>query len=80
MQTTLNLPDSLYRESETLAATRGTTVEQLIVEAVAKEVQGNLGSEARSAVGDHEIELPIVPSNRPGTLDLSNFDFDGLLD
>jgi hypothetical protein len=78
MQTTVNLPDSLYRKSEALAASRGATVEQFIVEAVTKEVQGNLGSGA-AAYGEREVELPVVRSKRPGTLDLSNFDFDDLL-
>jgi hypothetical protein len=66
MQITVNLPDSLYQKSEELAASRGATVEQFIVEAVKKEVHG-------------EIELPVIRSVRPGTLDLSNFDFDDLL-
>ena len=46
MQTTVDLPDSLYQKSMTLAASRGATVEQFIVEAVAKEVQGELASRA----------------------------------
>jgi hypothetical protein len=79
MQTTVNLPDSLYEKSEALAASRGATVEQFIVEAVAKEVQGNLGSRAGGICGDREVELPIIRSRRPGTLDLSRFDFDDLL-
>jgi predicted DNA-binding antitoxin AbrB/MazE fold protein len=29
--------------------------------------------------GDREIELPILRSKHPGTLDLSQFDFDDLL-
>jgi hypothetical protein len=36
MQTTLNLPDALYQKSEALAASRGATVEQFIVEAAKK--------------------------------------------
>jgi hypothetical protein len=40
MQTVVELPDSLYQKSKTLAASRGATVEQFIVEAVAEEVQG----------------------------------------
>jgi hypothetical protein len=40
MQAIVDLPDSLYRRSEALAASRGASVEQFIVEAVAKEVQG----------------------------------------
>jgi hypothetical protein len=79
MQTTVNLPDPLYQETEALAASRGATVEQFIVEAVAKEVQGNLASSASGSYGDREVELPVIRSTRPGTLDLSHFDFDDLL-
>ena len=79
MQTTVNLPDPLYQETEALAASRGATVEQFIVEAVAKEVQGNLASGASGSYGDREVELPVIRSTRPGTLDLSHFDFDDLL-
>ena len=78
MQTTVNLPDSLYQKSEALAASRGATVEQFIVEAVRKEVQGNLAGTC-SSDGDREVELPVIRSRRPGTLDLSNFDSDDLL-
>ena len=81
MQTTVNLPDSLYQKSEALAASRGATVEQFIVEAVKKEVQGNLrsGTGTSGSYGDREVELPVIRSGRPGTMDLSNFDFDDLL-
>jgi len=79
MQTTVNLPDSLYQKSEELASSRGATVEQFIVEAVKKEVQGNLESSTSGACGDREVELPVIRSSRPGTLDLSHFDFDDLL-
>jgi len=78
MQTTVNLPDSLYQKSEALAASRGATMEQFIVEAVKKEIQGSLRSGA-SSYGDREVDLPVIRSARPGTLDLSNFDFDDLL-
>jgi len=75
MQTTVNLPDALFERSATVAASRGTTVEQLIVQAIAKEV--GVGSSGFN--GDGEVELPVLASKRPGTLDLSNFDFDDLL-
>ena len=78
MQTTVDLPDALNRKGIALAASRGATVEQLIVEAVAKEVQGDPGSGA-SDLGNHELKLPLIHSKRPGTLHLSNFDFDELL-
>ena len=54
-------------------------MEQFIVEAVKKEVQGNVGSGASGTYGDREVELPVIRSRRPGTLDLSHFDFDDLL-
>jgi len=79
MQTTVNLPDSLYQKSEALAASRGATVEQFIVEAVEKEVKGNLEASASGSCGGRDGELPVIRSTRPGTLDLSNFDFDDLL-
>lgn len=79
MQTTVDFPDSLYEKSRALAASRGATVEQLIVEAVAKEVHDHLVPDPSGAYGDREVELPVIPSRRPGTLDLSRFDFDDLL-
>jgi hypothetical protein len=30
-------------------------------------------------ISNPEVELPVIPSKRPGTLDLSHFDFDDLL-
>ena len=79
MQTTVNLPDSLYQKSEELAASRGATLEQFIVEAVKKEVQSNVGSSTSGTWGDREVELPVIRSSRPAKLDLSHFDFDDLL-
>jgi hypothetical protein len=79
MQTTVNLPDSLCQKSEALAVSRGSTVEQLIVEAVEKEVKSNLVAGVLGSCGDRDVELPIIASSRPGTMDLSNFDFDDLL-
>jgi hypothetical protein len=77
MQTIVDLPDSLYRKSEAVAALRGTTVEELILQAVAKEVECNPHS--ASGGGGFRVELPIIRSKHPSTLDLSGFDFDDLL-
>jgi plasmid stability protein len=79
MQAIVNLPDSLYRRSELLAASRGASVEQFIVEAVAKEVQETVESGGLGSSSGREIELPVIRSGRPGTMDLSRFDFDDLL-
>jgi hypothetical protein len=81
MQAIINLPDALYHKSEAVAASRGATVEELIIEAVAREVQGVTESSASilNTAGSREVELPVIRSKRPGTLDLSRFDFDELL-
>ena len=79
MQAIVDLPDSLYRRSEALAASRGASVEQFIVEAVAKEVQWTLESASPRANGGREVELPVIRSGCPGTMDLADFDFDDLL-
>jgi hypothetical protein len=75
MQTTVNLPDALFERSATVAASRGTTIEQFIVEAIAKEV----GACHSGLTENSEVELPVLRSKEPGTLDLSHFDFDDLL-
>jgi hypothetical protein len=54
-------------------------VEQFIVEAVAKEVQETVESGGLGSSSGREIELPVIRSGRPGTMDLSRFDFDDLL-
>ena len=76
MQTTINLPDALFEKSAAIAASRGATVEQVIVEAIAKEVEAY---DPVSTCGNGEVELPVLRSRHPGTLDLSEFDFDDLL-
>jgi hypothetical protein len=72
MRTTVSVPDALFARSATVAAYRGISVEQLIVQAIANEV-----GVCSSNVG--EVELPVLSSKRPGTLDFSNFNFDDLL-
>jgi NRPS condensation-like uncharacterized protein len=77
MRTTVNLPDSLFKKSEAVAAARGTTVEDLILHAISKEVECDL--QTPSGGSGLRVELPIIRSKHPGTLDLSKFDFDDLL-
>jgi hypothetical protein len=77
---TVRIPDSLYEKSVRLANSRGTTAQQIIIEAVGKEVESNqVASEADLHCGPGRIELPLIHSDQPGTLDLSVFDFDDLL-
>lgn len=73
MRTTIDLPDTLFRKAKATAALRGSTMKELVVRAVEREIQKR-GSSKKT----RPIKLPIhLKSGRK--LDLSNFDFDDLL-
>lgn len=74
----VNLPDALYRDTEALAAARGATIEQVIVDVLTDAVQSH-DPDSSASYGDRRIQLPLIRPKRPGTLDLSGFDFDNLL-
>lgn len=65
MRTTIDIPDPLYRELKAKAAREGQSVKELILRAVERQLK-NRGRKAR------RVSLPIVASNRPGTLELDN--------
>ncbi len=75
MQTTIELPESVYQKSAEVARKRGFTVEELIVDVLEREV----ASESGSPLAGQRVTFPLIHSKKPGTLDLSNFDFDDLL-
>jgi hypothetical protein len=75
MRTKINVPDSVYRRVERAAKSRGLTVEELIVAAFETAVV----AEADSASSADGVKLPLLSSKRPGSLDLSKYDFDDLL-
>jgi hypothetical protein len=65
VRTTVDIPDPLYRELKSSAAREGTSVKDLIVRGVKKELK-----KTRRSV--KPLILPVVPSKRPGTLDIDN--------
>jgi hypothetical protein len=74
MRTTVDLPDTLFRKTKATAALRGSTMKELIVRAIEREV----GDRSPSKKAAPRVTLPIhLKSGRK--LDLSNFDFDDLL-
>ena len=74
MRTTVDLPDPLFRRTKAVAALRGSSMKDLIVRAVEREVAG-----ARAVSKPTRVELPIVKSWKGRKLDLTGFDFDELL-
>jgi hypothetical protein len=66
MRTTVDIPDSLYRELKSKAAREKSSVKQIIL----RGVEGELRPKRRKRT--RRIAFPIVPSNQPGTLEIDN--------
>jgi hypothetical protein len=75
MRTTIDMPDALFRRTKAIAAARGVTLKQIIVNAVEHEI-----NQPRPAVkGRRAPKLPLIHLEPGRTLDLTDFDFDDLL-
>jgi hypothetical protein len=75
MRTTIDMPDDLLRRAKAAAAARGMTLQQMIVNAVEHEIN----QPAKVARSRCPFKLPLIHLEPGRTLDLTNFDFDGLL-
>jgi hypothetical protein len=71
MRTTVDIPDETYRELKILAAERGTTVRQIVLDGVDMVRQQKPKPAKRFVV-------PVIRSKRPGTLHLTNEQIDEL--
>jgi hypothetical protein len=74
MRTTIDMPDALFRKTKAVAALRGSSMKELIIQAVEREVTAIAPPGKR-----RRIKLPIIQSPRGRKVDLTNFDFDDLL-
>lgn len=75
MRTTIELPDSVYRQSAQIAHLKGYSVEELIV----RTLERALEAEPSAPRQLKPVTFPLISSSQPGTLDLTDFDFDDLL-
>ena len=75
MRTTIEIPDAIFRRTKALAAARGVTLKQLIVNAVEREINPN----GPGLHGKERAKLPVIHLEPGKTLDLADFDFDDLL-
>lgn len=73
MRTTIDLPDLLFRELKAAAASRGTSLKNVIQRAVEAEIH----SEERKA--GRRVKFPLLPSKKPGSLNLTNAEIEDLL-
>ena len=67
------MPDELFRRAKSHAAARGESLRDLFERAVSHE----LGSPA-IAGRRGRVHLPLIPSDRPGTVDISNAQIDAI--
>jgi hypothetical protein len=73
MRTTIDLPDPLFRKTKAVAALRGSSMKDLIIHAVEREVS------QPSPVKPKRVKLPLIHLSPGKKLDLTGFDFDELL-
>jgi hypothetical protein len=73
MRTTIDMPDTLFRKTKAVAALRGSSMKDLIVRAVEREVTGGASRKPKRA------KLPLIHLSPGKKLDLTGFDFDELL-
>lgn len=66
MRTTIDIPDATYRRLKARAAREGRSVKALILEGAEHVLTTNDPAPGRT------VDLPLVPSKRPGTLRLDN--------
>ncbi len=66
MRTTVDIPDSLYRDLKSKAAREGRSVKELILRGVEIELQLTPRRRRRP------VSLPLVRSKQPGTVALDN--------
>lgn len=73
MRTTIDLPDALFRKTKANAALRGTSMKELIVAALEKDLNATPPKEAK------RLTLPLIRMPRGKKLNLKGVDFDDLL-
>ena len=76
MRTTVDIPDNLLRRAKAAAALEGKSLKVFLMEAIVHE----LDRYAEKKIVRKKVSLPLVPSNRPGTLQLNADDIAHILD
>jgi hypothetical protein len=74
MRTTIDIPDEVYRKMKVKAALEGQTVREIALRGIQRELGSSEMQPARK-----KFQIPVIPSTRPGTLNLTNQDIDDIL-
>jgi plasmid stability protein len=72
MRTTLDIPDEVYRRLKVKAAVEGETLREIALRGILREIESVEGNPIR------KLQLPVISSSRPGTLNLTNEQIDEL--
>ena len=72
MRTTIDIPDETYRDLKIKAARESVPVRQIVLRGIQRELEGTERRPIR------KLQLPLIRSSRPGTLDLTNEQIDEL--
>ena len=67
MRTTIDIPEHLLREAKAAASLAGQSLKTFVTDALAARV-----ATAERRIGRSRIQLPLVRSKAPGSLDLSS--------
>lgn len=73
MRTTIDIPDETYRELKMKAAREGKTFRELALRGMQRELREPAVRPIK------KFEVPVIHSDRPGTLDLTNEQIDDIL-
>jgi len=73
MRTTLDIPDETYRAIKIKAAQEGVPVRQVVLRAIQRDLEPGTVQPVR------KLELPLIHSSHPGTLNLTNEQIDDIL-
>ncbi|MCY3737407.1 MAG: hypothetical protein OXG13_13450 [Gemmatimonadaceae bacterium] len=75
MPTKIGVPDHLLRRAEAAASLQGKSLEDFVTEALEEKV----GSAVGRGPG-RRLRFPLVPSDRPGSVNLGSDDIAGILE
>ncbi|MGA2848080.1 MAG: hypothetical protein ABSE46_03715 [Terracidiphilus sp.] len=73
MRTTIDIPDETYCELKIKAAREKKPVREIVLRALKRELESAEGIQIR------KMRIPVIPSSRPGTLNLTNEQIDDLI-
>ena len=74
MRTTIDIPDEIFREIKITAAEEGKTFREIALRRLRRETH-----ETSPRPKVRKLELPLIRSSRPGTLNLTNEMIDDIL-